>query len=181
MTDLPPSGVLLGRAACTALLRQLLCDLGAPPADIALSATGAPGQPGQPLPREALICDVDFAAWPLDDPAVLRRLASWLRPAGRRLTIVVRDVDATARLHPLFARWRRDWAHRIAVWQPVDGLLAPGLRLLLAGTAAAQWLEAPDWRLRLITDSVHLAALHEQCADFLQRCEPAWPVTTLGL
>jgi hypothetical protein len=178
MTVAPPASVLHGRVACTAQLRDLLCGLGGP---MAGQPPSAPGQASPPAPREALICDIDFAAWPLDDPAVLNSLASWLRPAGRRLTIIVRDVDATARLHPGFARWRRDWVHRIVVWQPVDGLLAPGLRLLLAGAVAAQWLEAPDWRLRLVTDPVHLAALHAQCADFLQRCAPAWPVTTLGL
>ena len=175
MTELPPPDVLQGRAASAALLRQLLCGLGGPAPD------HPPGSPRPPLPREALLCDIDFSAWPLDEPAVQHSLAGWLRPVGRRLIIVGIDFDTTARVHPKFARWRRDWAHRIEVWRPADGLLAPGLRGLQAGPVAAQWLDAPDGRLRLITDSVHVAAMHEQSADFLQRCAPAWPVTTLGL
>ncbi len=73
--------------------------------------------------------DDRFAGWPLDEPAVLQSLDGWLRPAGRCLRIVGLDFEAIAGLHPKFARWRRDWTHRIEVWRPADGLLAPGLRL----------------------------------------------------
>ncbi len=125
--------------------------------------------------------DDRFAGWPLDEPAVLQSLDGWLRPAGRCLRIVGLDFEAIAGSHPKFARWRRDWTHRIEVWRPADGLLAPGLRLLRVGTVLALRLDAPDWRLQLITDSVRVAAMHEECADFLQRCESAWPATTLGL
>ena len=34
---------------------------------------------------------------------------------------------------------------------------------------------------RRITNKVQVRALHDRSAAFLQRCEPAWPVTTLGL
>jgi hypothetical protein len=153
-------------------LRQLLCGLDPASAD---------RQPDVPLPREVLLCDSDFSDWPLDEPAVQRCLAAWLRPAGRCLRIVGVDFEKTARLHPKFARWRRDWSHRIEVWQPVDGRFESGLRLLLAGPVVALWLDGSDPRLTLITDSVRTVALREQCADFLQRCEPAWPVTTIGL
>jgi len=166
-----PSGVCHGRQACSRLLAELLCSL-APPAG---------GVEPVGLPTQLLLVDTDFAAWPLDQPAVLAALAHWLRPAGRGLQLIATDFDAVARLHPRLARWRRDWAHRIAAWRPVDGLPPAGLRGLMAGPVALQWLDAPDWRLRPITEAVHLRALHEQCADFLQRCEPSWPVTTLGL
>ena len=33
----------------------------------------------------------------------------------------------------------------------------------------------------LVGDAVHAHAVQPQIADFLQRCEPAWPTTTLGL
>jgi hypothetical protein len=52
---------------------------------------------------------------------------------------------------------------------------------LLAGDCALQRLAADDWRLRELTDPVHRQAMHEACADFLQRCSEAWPVTVLGL
>ena len=170
MTDPMPSGVLQGRALCQAELRRLLCGL-APP-DGAAPVFEA-------IPRDVLLADSRFADWPLDDPAVLASLAHWLRLPGRRLRLVGIDFDAVAQNQPRFARWRRDWTHRIEVLAPVDGALA--LRLLLAGPVAAQWLDAPDWRLRVVTQPLQVAALREKCADFLQRCQPAWPATTLGL
>ena len=65
--------------------------------------------------------DERFAGWPLDESAVLQSLSAWLRPAGRCLRIVGLDFEAIAKSHPQFARWRRDWTHRIEVWHPADG------------------------------------------------------------
>ena len=172
MTGPMPTGVLQGRALCRAELRRLLCGL-APPDGAA--------QVFDAIPQEVLLADTCFADWPLDDPAVLSSLAHWLRPPGRRLRLIGIDFEAVAQSHPRFARWRRDWTHRIEVLMPADGALAPGLRLLLAGPIAAQWLDAPDWRLLVVTQPLQVAVLREKCADFLQRCQPAWPATTLGL
>lgn len=172
-----------GRQACSALLRQVLLDA-VRSADVKPAAQGAanPVTSEQPAPTaDLLLIDRDFAVWPLDEPALLQALVAWLRLPGRRLRIVALDFDALARSHPRFARWRRDWGHRIEALCPVDGALPPGMRLLAAGPVVLQWLDAPDWRLRQITDVVHVQSLREQCADFLQRCEPAWPLTTLGL
>jgi hypothetical protein len=168
-------GVHQGREVCRGRLRQQLLDLGAP--DTPASATPA----RRPPPRAAWLVDRHFADWPLDEPAVLDRLSGWLRPGGRCLHLVGLDFDATARALPRFARWRRDWSHRIEVWTPVDGLMPTALRGLVTADVAWQWLAAPDWRLRQLTDPVQIRVFYEEVADFLQRCEPAWPATTLGL
>ena len=180
---LPTNAVLQGRQACSALLRQVLLNAVRPAAiPTAAPEPADPAPPALPAPSGILLLiDRDFYAWPLDDPQLLQGLADWLRLPGRRLRIVALDFDAVVRSHPRFARWRRDWSHRIEALSPADGLLPPGLRLLAAGPVLLQWLDAPDWRLRLITDGLQRQSLHEQCADFLQRCEPAWPATTLGL
>ena len=172
MTDPLPTGVLQGRAPCRAELRRLLCGLAPMDGTAPVFDT---------IPRDLLLADIRFADWPLDEPTVLTCLAHWLRQPGRRLRLIGVDFEAVAQNHPRFARWRRDWMHRIEVFAPVDGALAPGLRLLLAGPLAAQWLDAPDWRLRVITQPLQVAVLREKCADFLQRCQPAWPATVLGL
>ena len=169
------AGVYRGREVCRALLRQALLDLGAPestPADTAAQ---------RQRPRQAWLVDRHFADWPLDEPALLDRLSSWLRPGGCSLVLVGLDFDSTARALPRFARWRRDWSHRIEVWRPADGLLPAALRGMVVAGVAWQWLDAPDWRLRQLTNPVQIRAVHEEVADFLQRCEPAWPATTLGL
>ena len=165
---MPESDLTHGRTACSAVLRELLCNLAAPDP----SSTG---------PGDVLLIDSDFADWPLNDPAVMQALQAWMKPPGRRLRIVGLDFDAVARAHPRFLRWRRDWAHRIEAWRPSDGLLAPDLRGLLAGPVALQWLDAPAGCLRKVTGKLQVHALRERSAAFLQRCEPAWAVTTLGL
>ena len=162
------SDLTRGRTACRAVLRELLCNLAA-------------SEPAGAVPGDVLLMDSDFADWPLNDPAVMQAFQVWMKPPGRRLRIVGLDFDAVARAHPRFSRWRRDWAHRIEVWRPSDGLWAPDLRGLLAGPVALQWLDAPIWCLRRVTGMVEVHALRERSAAFLQRCEPAWPVTTLGL
>lgn len=190
MPDLPdPAAALLtpgvhqGRQTCMALLRQVLTAL-APSAEAAVLAA----QPPAPAPapalasaRELWLIDRQFNDWPLDDAAVLSALGAWLRQGGRRLHILGVDFDATARGLPRFVRWRRDWMHVIDVVRPVDGELPATLRGLLAATVLLQRLDAPDWRVRVLTDPVHVRAARTEIADFLQRCEPSWPSTTLGL
>ena len=177
------NGVQQGRKASTALLRQVLLNavLTADTTTAVPTSADPDSSTPQAPPTRLLLIDRDFAAWPLDEPQLLQGLADWMRLPGRRMSIVALDFDALARSHPRFARWRRDWVHRIEALCPADGVLPPGLRLLAAGPVLLQWLDAPDWRLRPITDRVQVQSLHEQCADFLQRCEPAWPSTTLGL
>ena len=170
-TSLPTPGLHQGRPACSSLLRQAVLAL--------VPAAGA----SAPLlsTRQLWLADTDFADWPLDDPAVLSALSAWLRLGGRQLQIAGEQFDGTARRHPRFARWRRDWSHAIAVWVPMEGGLPPALRGLLAAPLWLHWQDAPDWRMRCFTDAVHANAIQTQIADFLQRCEPAWPATTLGL
>ncbi len=168
----PVPGLHQGRQVCTGLLRQALLGL-------APSAAAA----NWPLAgtRALWLADPDFADWPLDEPAVLAALSAWLRQSGRQLRIAGQHFELTARLHPRFARWRRDWTHAVEVWTPAEGPLAPMLRGLLAAPLWLQWQDAPDWRMRCFTEAVHARAVQAQIADFLQRCEPAWPATTLGL
>jgi hypothetical protein len=168
----PLAGVHQGRQVCGDLLRQALLGL-------------APTATGGALPlagtRLLWLADPDFADWPLDEPAVLSALSAWLRQGGRQLRLAGEHFDTTARLHPRLARWRRDWTHAIEIVAPSEGALPPDLRGLLAAPLWLQWLDAPDWRIRCSTDVVHARAIQAQIADFLQRCEPAWPATTLGL
>jgi hypothetical protein len=161
-----------GREVCRGVLRQALQGLAAPL---------LPGASVRDLPRDAWLIDRQFGDWPLNDSAVIDSLSAWLRPGVCRLHLIGLDFDASARALPRFARWRRDWSHRIDVHRPAEGPLPPGLRGLHVGGTAWQWQDAPDWRLRTLNDAMQVRAMQERIADFLQQCEPAWPVTTLGL
>lgn len=157
----------VGREACRSALRQGLLGL----------ATAPDGS----VAREAWFIDRHFRDWPLDEAAILDALTAWIRQPGRQLRILGQDFATPAQALPRFSRWRRDWSHRVEVFSPADTALALPWRGLLAGGVAWQWLDAPDWRMRPITEAVHVRATQTQLADFLQRCEAAWPVTTLGL
>lgn len=165
----PRSGLHQGRIDCAALLRQALMGL-APAAAMPWGAA-----------RSIWLADPDFADWPLDEPVVLEALGAWLRQGGRQLRIVGVHFDKVERHQPRFSRWRRDWSHAISVVSPAEGDLPPELRGLHAAPLWVQWLEAPDWRLRCSTDARQARLVDAWIADFLQRCEPAWPATTLGL
>lgn len=159
------AGVITGRDAWVSQLRNTL---------LALASA-------DPAPRELLLWSADFAEWPLDEAPVLDALSHWLRPSGRQLCLMGRDFEATARRHPRLARWRRDWSHRIAAWTPTTPPEAEPAGLLLSSTVVVQLLDPVHWRARLLTDAAALRAWREQCDACLQRCEAAWPATTLGL
>ncbi len=158
------TAAIVGRLAVVDALRQHLLSLGLADA-----------------PRHLLLRDDDrFGFWPLDEPTVLDTLSRWLREPGRQLTLLGRDFAAMATHHPRFARWRRDWVHRVAAWQPAEPDTALN-GLLLEPQRAVQLLDPVHWRGRRVDDPRLLRALREQCDAQLQRSEPAWPSTTLGL
>lgn len=165
---------LQGRAACSDALRAALLAL-------APSAATAAVPEAPALAQQVWCVDHHFAAWPLEDAAVQRALAAWLHRPGRRLRLIGLDFETTMKCLPRFVRWRRDHAHRIDVWRPSDAQLPPGLRGLLVGATLWQWQGAKDQQLLRITNPVYLAVFKAEIADFLQRCEPAWPVSILGL
>ena len=170
----PPVERWQGRAGCGEALRSALLALAAP--------ASAACRLGDWLPPQQVWCvDRHFADWPLQDADVQQALAAWLQVAGRRLQFIGLDFETTARRLPRFVRWRRDHAHQVDVWRPSGEDLPPGLRGLWAGPAIWQWQETKDLQLLNITNPVRQAVFKADIADFLQRCEPAWPVTTLGL
>ena len=170
----PPADRLQGRLACAEALRAALLALAPLPSDAA--AVGDAGQP-----QQVWCVDRHFAAWPLEDAAVQQALAAWLQRPGRRLHFIGLDFEASARHLPRFVRWRRDHAHHIDIWRPTDDDLPSGLRGLMLGATLWQWQETKDQQLVRITNPVHLVGFKAEIADFLQRCVPAWPITTLGL
>ncbi|NRF69733.1 hypothetical protein HLB44_22260 [Aquincola sp. S2] len=152
-----------GRDACLAALRERLLAL-----------------PGE-APRVVWCIDSDFADWPFDDTAVLQALQRWAQAPGRLLKVVGVDYDAVTRRFPRLAAWRRDWSHCVQAWQPAPDERVDLPSVLLAGTSAVELLDRERWRGRTLRDAAELRQLGEACDAITQRCEPAWPATTLGL
>lgn len=131
--------------------------------------------------RELILCDPDFAQWPLGERAVVDSLTQWIG-GNRRLTLVAVQFDEVARRHSRWVRWRNQWAHvvscRAAAETPADDvpvtLLAPG--------AFTLQLDDPVRCLgRLSRDPAVAVLARERIDAILQRSVEALPVTTLGL
>lgn len=123
-----------------------------------------------------------FEDWPLDDPALLESLTTWMRLPQRRLVLLAANYDEVPRRLPRFTGWRRDWAHLIQALQPPLELAADLPTLLIDDRSVGVNLIDPvHWRGRAEVDVRARLLWQERIDAILQRSEPAFPVTTLGL
>lgn len=132
--------------------------------------------------RELLLVDADFADWPLGERAVVASLDRWVG-TRRLLRMAACRWDAVPSRHPRWVAWRRVWSHvvdcrQLLELEPADCptlLVAPGVCTIRMADAFSR-RGALDWNNAL--------AVRESQAlvdALLQRSEPGFPVTTLGL
>ena len=127
------------------------------------------------------LSDPDFTDWPLNQAAVLDALTAFVRLPGRRVRFVAADYRRLALAMPRVTAWRRTWGHALETLAPVqDG--PPPPTAVLADRTHGVWIAQRDplrgWRVQ---EAQRLSLLAEQLDAYAQRCEPAWPATTLGL
>ena len=136
--------------------------------------------------RELHAWDASFIDWPLSDADVLAALKAWARP-GRQLHLLALQYDDLARRHPLFVRWRRDYAHCVtarAVEPEVRLEAAPESLLLLSGGDMPLTLRLFDrnlWRGELSVDAAQRQRGLEWFDALAQRSCESFAPTTLGL
>jgi hypothetical protein len=132
-------------------------------------------------PLRLWLVDVDFADWPLEDPALLQAMTQWIRLPGRRMVWIGADFESLQRRCPRLAAWRRDYAHGIEAYRPAEGERVDWPSWLLAERTAVVLEDRSHWRGRRVTLAAPLREMREAADALLQRCEPAWPATVLGL
>jgi hypothetical protein len=162
--DLPalPEGRLEGHALFTDLVRQ------------ALATAAVEGW------SHIVLCDADFADWPLGEREVVASLHAW-SARGRTLHLMARDFRDLRERHPRFVQWRVTWSHLIeahACPHAVQGDLPSAL-----------W--SPGWTMERLDpargtlvashDAARRVALREQLNLWWQKGTPAFPASTLGL
>lgn len=130
--------------------------------------------------RELVLCDADFADWPLGERAVAESLQAW-SSGGRRCTLLARRWDEVVRRHPRFVDWRVKWAHIIdaRACRSADPAELP----------SAIW--SPGWVLRRLdlersngytgSEPERRLALREDLNEWLRKSSPSFPANTLGL
>lgn len=127
------------------------------------------------------LVDADFGDWPFDEPAVLDAITRWVRLPGRRMVWIGADFEAVEQRFARLAAWRRHFAHAVDGYRPVEGERVDWPSWLLAEHCAVALFDRERWRGRTVTQVAELRAMREAVDALLQRCEPAWPGTVLGL
>ena len=131
--------------------------------------------------RELLLSDVDFADWPLGERAVIDSLTAWAQ-SHRRLTLLAATFDEVPRRHARFAEWRRTWAHVVACRAHDE--LEPGempSMLLAPGLLGLRLVDPIRYRGSITRDAADLLRWRDALNAVLERAQPAFPATTLGL
>ena len=127
--------------------------------------------------RELVICDPDFADWPLGERALIQALSDWSK-TGRKFTMLARNYNEIVRKHARFISWRRSWAHIVECRSiPADQL------------PSALWSER--WAFERIDlqrfvgvaglEAARRVALKERLNERLLNSSPAFATTALGL
>lgn len=130
--------------------------------------------------KELILCDANFADWPLGERAVVESLQAWSR-GGRRFVMLAMDYSGMSRQHARFVKWRQTWDHIIEcrVCRATDALAFPSV------------LWSPAWVMHridverdvLVCDSE--AARRVTLRQLLDECRrdstPGFPASVLGL
>ena len=132
--------------------------------------------------RRITCVDRNFEDWPLDDAALLHGLTAWLRLPLRCLVLLAASYDTVPQRLPRFTGWRRDWAHAIQALQAPQEFAADLPTLLLDDRRVSVHLVDPvHWRGHAASDARVRLLWQERVDVVLQRSEPAFAITALGL
>ena len=131
--------------------------------------------------REILMCDDHFADWPLNEVEVVEHLAQWAT-AQRKITVLARNFEQIARLHPRWVAWRRTRSHVIECRSnnELEAGQMPTL-LLMPGVLTLKLVDAVNYRGSVSRHAGDAVLARESFDAVLQRSEEAFPATDLGL
>lgn len=164
--NLPPTALPQGRLEGRSVFTQAVRD--------GLQAAAREGW------NELILCDANFADWPLGERAVLESLQAW-SSRGRHFVMLAMDYSGFLRQHARFVKWRQTWDHIIdcRLSHATDELAFPSVF----------W--SPAWVMQridverdvLVCDSaasrrVGLRQLLDECR---RDSAPGFPASVLGL
>lgn len=131
--------------------------------------------------RDLLLCDADYAHWPLGERATLEQLSAWVM-SHRRLVVVAAQFDTLQRQHPRWVTWRRQWSHVVQCRQVDEADVAAIPSMVLApGEVSLRVRDMVRFRGRLSFERADAVRDADDLDAFLQRSHEAFPVTSLGL
>jgi len=131
--------------------------------------------------RDITLLDVDFSVWPLDESSVVDALTRWIQLPGRRLRLVGARFDLIERQQARFAAWRKPFSHAVQCMTPTELDPSDIPAVLLFEVGYLELLDREGWQARWTVERRARILQRERVDALMQRCEPAWPVTVLGL
>ena len=133
--------------------------------------------------RDLMLCDQDFAHWPLGERAVVESFNQWaLASRNGRCVLLAAHFDAFFRAHPRWVEWRQLWSHRVVCLQAPEEFAADvPCALLLPGAVAVEMFDPDHYRGVVSQDPLRWRALQEKIDAVSQRSSETFPPTTLGL
>ena len=148
--------------------------------DFAQALRNAMSQALRAREREICLVDPDFQAWPLDDAKFLALLEQWIRLPLRRTLVLAGRYDTVPRRFPRFTQWRRTWAHAVEC-RATDVEPSQIPTLFLAGQASLHLADPQRWRGHHLTEDREVSDWREVVDVLVQRSEPDFGASTLGL
>jgi hypothetical protein len=130
--------------------------------------------------REIWCADRDFADWPLNEPALIDALTRWAS-RGRRLVLLAQHFDAMPVRHPRFVTWRRLHDPNVDARSPLELEANEHPCAMAAGPLSLEVFDRDRWQGRVSHDPADAVVCRERLDVILQRSQPAFAASTLGL
>jgi hypothetical protein len=139
------------------------------------------GQAADAQALEIVLCDPDFADWPLGERTVIEDFTRWAGPR-RRLLLMAGTFDGFAGRHARWTEWRRAWSHLVEcrMNEEIETAHIPTIGLV-PGIISVRLLDSVRHRGMASHEASDEQACREAIDAVLQRSTPAFPSTTLGL
>lgn len=130
--------------------------------------------------NELILCDADFADWPLGERAVVEALQGWAR-GGRRFLMLAMDYSGLPRQHARFVKWRQTWDHIIEcrVCRSGDALSFPSV--LWSPAWVMQRLDVERDVLVCDSEAARRVTLRQLLDECRRDSAPGFPASVLGL
>lgn len=157
-----PEGRLSGRTLFVEALRQ------------AFAAAAREGWP------RIVMCDPDFADWPLGEREVVASFNAWAS-RGRTVHLLARDYGVLRQLHPRFVQWRTTWSHLVEAQACASASVDELPSVFLSPAWTLQRLDRVRCTMVASRSPERRVALQEELQQWSLKATPAFPASTLGL
>lgn len=138
-------------------------------------------QAAQDEARELWLCDADFEGWPLDDPALLAALSTWVRLPGRCLRMLGVSYEGLRRRCPRFTQWRTTWGHVVDARVPEEGHASWTGCIVVDARRVLRLRDRDDFRGDVVSDRASVVHVTGQIDAVWQRGTPGFAASVLGL